>query len=180
MEHIIGVGLCVVYGGTIADNRHIFGMSIAAGYRAFDDFIDAVNIAPALDIKLPTTTSAWERANLGFRAKSTNEIMQGTCLAVDGFFQRTNKPSKKEAPNQLSYYSGHYESYGVNCQAAVFSDLRFAYFGVLSPGLTNDNILYPLAIGLKQVIDITCLKDIMLLRMQHTLSLSICWFNSPG
>ena len=85
--------------------------------------------------------------------KSTNEIMQGTCLAVDGFFQRTNKPSKKEAPNQLSYYSGHYESYGVNCQAAVFSDLRFAYFGVLSPGLTNDNISYPLASGLKQVID---------------------------
>jgi len=41
----------------------------------------------------------------------------------------------------------------VNCQAAVFSDLRFAYFGVLSPGLTNDNISYPLASGLKQVID---------------------------
>jgi len=66
VEHILGVGLHVVYGGTIADNRHIFGMSIAAGYRAFDDFIDALNIAPALDIKLPTTTSAWERANLGF------------------------------------------------------------------------------------------------------------------
>ena len=79
--------------------------------------------------------------------------MSGACLAVDGFFQRCNKPTKREVANQLSYFSGHYESYGVNCQAAVYSDLRFAYFGVLSPGSTNDNISYPLAKGLRRAIN---------------------------
>ena len=69
------------------------------------------------------------------------------------FFQRMNKPSKNVVSNILSYYSGHYQSYGVNCQACVQSDLQFTYFGVISPGSTNDNISYPMAVGLKEVFD---------------------------
>ena len=75
------------------------------------------------------------------------------CWRTDGFFQRSNKPSKNEVSNILSYYSGHYASYGVNCQACVQSNLQFTYFGVVSPGATNDNILYAKAHGLKSVFD---------------------------
>lgn len=39
----------------------------------------------------------------------------------------------------------------MNCQACVQSDLQFTYFGVISPGSTNDNISYPSAKGLKEV-----------------------------
>ena len=33
------------------------------------------------------------------------------------------------------------------------SDLQFNFVGVISPGSTNDDILYPLATGLKDIVD---------------------------
>ena len=53
----------------------------------------------------------------------------------------------------IAYYSGHYESDGLNCQACVKADLQFLYFGVVLPGSTSDKISYPLAPGLKETID---------------------------
>ena len=153
VEHIIGLGLRVLAGGTLSDNRHIFGMSCPASYGCFNDFLDAVNSAPELDINLPSTPEQWHRINREFRKKSTNEILYGVSLATDGFFQRSNCPSQSEIDNIVSYYSGHYESYGLNCQAGVFSDLQFGYFGVVAPGSTNDNIAYPIAKGMKDAIE---------------------------
>ena len=121
----------------MSDNRHVFGMLLPASYPCIDDFIDAINDAPELAIKLQSTDQQWQDANRGFWAKSTNEIMSGSCLALDGFFQRSNKPTKSEVANQLSYYPGHYESYDASCQSAVYRGLQFAYFGVLSPGSTH-------------------------------------------
>ena len=72
---------------------------------------------------------------------------------MDGFFQRSNRPTVREAANTLSYYSGHYESYGVNCQACVKSDLQFLYFGAISRGSTNDNVSYNLAEGLRELFE---------------------------
>lgn len=53
----------------------------------------------------------------------------------------------------LAYYSGHYESDGVNCQACINSKLEFMYFSVISPGSTYNNISYPMAPGLKEAFD---------------------------
>ena len=153
VEHIIAVGLRVLSGGRTKDQRHIIGSSLSAAYVASDDFIDAVNAAPELDIKMPHSHDEWDRINAGFTRKSHDKIIPGCIGAFDGFFQRSNKPSKKEVANVLAYYSGHYEAYGVNCQACVQSDLQFNFFGVISPGSTNDNISYPLATGLKEIID---------------------------
>lgn len=153
VEHITAIGLRVLAGGRTKDQRHIIGTSLTAAYDAVDDFIDAVNCAPELDIHLPQTMADWYEINEGFKRKSTHEIIAGCVGALDGFFQRTNKPSSVKVGNVLSYYSGHYESYGVNCQACIRSDLRFTYFGIVSPGSTNDNISYPLASGLKQAFD---------------------------
>ena len=69
------------------------------------------------------------------------------------FSQKNNKPTKHEVANVISYYTGHYESYGVNCHTCVRPDLQFMYFGDVSPGSTNDNISYPLAPGLKDIFD---------------------------
>ena len=46
VEHIVGLGLRVLAGGTVSDNRLIFGMSRAAAYVALNDFITAVNRTP--------------------------------------------------------------------------------------------------------------------------------------
>lgn len=54
--------------------------------------------------------------------------MGGTVGAIDGFFERCNKLTNKEVKNVISYYSSHYESYGIKCQAVVKGDLQFMYF----------------------------------------------------
>ena len=153
VEHIIAHGIRVLCGGTQSNNHHLVGSSIAAAYAAFDDFIDAVNYASALDIIAPQTEEGWLCINAEWKKKSSNEIIAGCVTAFDGFFQRCNKPTKKETRNTLAYYSGHYESYGVNCQACVRADLCFIYFGVVAPGSTNDNIAFLLAPGLKDLFD---------------------------
>ena len=153
VEHIIVVGLQVLSGGRPKDQRHIIGSSRAAAYLAVDDFVDAVNLAPELNIDLPTTPEEWEEIYEQYKMKSSNEIIAGCVGAIDGFFLRTNKPTSKEVGNVIAYYSGHYESYGLNCQACVRADLQFMYFGVISPGSTNDNISYPNATALKNAFD---------------------------
>ena len=153
VEHIISLGLRVLAGGQLADIRHIIGASRAAGYQAFDDFVDAVNSHPELAINFPKSAEEWREVNNGFKAKSSDNIMEGCVGAIDGYFQRIQTPTRAEVGNFVAYYSGHYESHGVNCQACVRSDLRFMYFGVVSPGSTNDNISYPIATGLRSIVE---------------------------
>ena len=71
---------------------------------------------------------------------SRDELFGGCVGAVDGFFQAITCPTASELSNQTSYYSGHYENFGLNCQAVCTHDLTFIYFGVITPGSTNDII----------------------------------------
>ena len=109
--------------GTIAVVRRVVRTCRTAAYDALNDFIDAVNMTPELAIKMPETPEQWDTIYKGYKRKSTNEIMAGCVGCLDEFFQRTNEPTKQEARNVLSSYSGHYESYGLNCQARVLSGL---------------------------------------------------------
>ena len=70
------------------------------------------------------------------------------------FFQETICPTKKETcGNVQSFFSGHYESYGLNCQAVCDSNLKFLFFGVVAPGKTNDNVAFPRCIELFKVME---------------------------
>ena len=71
---------------------------------------------------------------------SQDELFGGCVSAVDGFFQAITCPMASEVLNQTSYYSGHYENFGLNCQAVCTHGLTFIYFGVFTPGSTNDII----------------------------------------
>ena len=101
-EHIVGVGLRTLAGGSLSDIRHIFKMSVAAAYGCFDDFIDGVNTAPELAFRAPQSDEEWYQKHLGFLAKSSHRIMNGTALCIDGYFQRTNMPSLSEVTNQIA------------------------------------------------------------------------------
>ena len=92
---------------------------------------------------MPETPDQWNDIKDGFLQKSSHGLMNGCVGALDGFFQKCNAPSKKEISNVISFYSGHYESYGLNCQALCDAKLCFMYFGVVAPGSTNDNIAFP-------------------------------------
>jgi hypothetical protein len=53
VEHMVAAGLRHLQGGRVKDARHIVKTSRAACYAMVDDFIDAVNSAPELDINFP-------------------------------------------------------------------------------------------------------------------------------
>ena len=55
-----------------------------------DNFIEAVNSAPELNLKFPQSAAEWRAVNEGFCRQSYNDIMGGAVGAVDGFFQRSN------------------------------------------------------------------------------------------
>ena len=144
VEITVACGLRILAGGTQPDQKHIFGLSKTEVHRTFRRFLRAVNDVTELEIKLPATPDEWEKVRYAFEKKSRNSLFDGCVGAIDGFFQPTTCPTVKEVGgNVVAYYSGHYESYGLNCQAACDANLRFHFFGVVGPGKTNDNVAFP-------------------------------------
>jgi hypothetical protein len=115
VEHIIATGLHFLSGVRPKDLQYIMGCSPRAAFLAVDDFIDAVNAAPEVDINLMLSIEEWLSINVEWKKKSTNEIIAGCVGALDGFSNVQVSLLKKELPNQISYYSRHYESFGLNC-----------------------------------------------------------------
>jgi len=64
---------------------------------------------------MPSTPEEWDVIYQEYKRKSTHEIMAGYVCCLDGFFQRTNKPTKQKVASIMSYYSGNYESHGLKC-----------------------------------------------------------------
>ena len=117
-------------------------MSDSMSYKCAQLLMRAVLTAPELAINMPSTNAEWEVVRRGWLKKSKLQLLSGTVGAVDGFFQRTIKP---EVANCQAFFSGHYQSYGLNCQAACDSNLKFIYFGIIATGCTNDGIAFHMA-----------------------------------
>lgn len=152
-EIVLAIGIRVLAGGNYDDIMNTFGISKSGFYHSRRKFLNAILDCNALDIGLPTTPEEWEKTRKGFAAKSANQVLKGCVGAIDGFFQPTACPSMKESEGfPRSYYSGHYQSYGINCQAMCDARLRFHLFAVVAPGQTNDAVAYE-ATGLHDIID---------------------------
>jgi hypothetical protein len=140
---IVAIGIRVLAGGNYDDIMNTFGISKSGFYYSRNRFLNAVLSSNELDINLPATPDDWENVRSGFAAKSANRVLKGCVGALDGFFQPTMCPTVKESCGfPRSYYSGHYQSYGLNCQAMCDSRLRFLLFTVIAPGQTNDAVAY--------------------------------------
>ena len=138
-EVVVAVGLRYLSGGTYDDIMNVYGMSKTGLYKSRNKFLDAVLQCPELAIKLPSTPEQWERIRIGFARKSTNGIMRGCVGAIDGFLQPVTTPRLKECNNNpRAYFSGHYNTTGLNCQGLCDSHLRFLHFSVIAPGKTAD------------------------------------------
>ena len=73
-------------------------------YQAFDDFVHAVNSHPDLIINFPQSPEQWREVNNCYKAKSSDQIMEGCVGAIDGYFQQIQTPTKKEVGNVIAYY----------------------------------------------------------------------------
>ena len=65
--------------------------------------------------------------------------MQLRCFAyLDGFLIQIKVSSSSETGTIKAYFSGHYQSYGINVQAACDYECRLVYAALDSPGGAND------------------------------------------
>ena len=153
VECIIAVALRYLRNGSMSDIKNVYGMCRSETYNCRDCFIDGVIQCDYLQICMPETAEEWEEIKKGFQSKSSNNFINGCVGAIDGYLQQMKAPKSSEVGlNIEAYFSGHYLCYGLNCQAACTSELKFIYFGVVAPGKTNDNVAVDRTNGLMEVI----------------------------
>ena len=71
-----------------------------------------------LRIMWPDTKELAVKSAAGFSSISTNRVMTECVAVLDGYHMEIMTPPKKEVHNVKSYFSGHYQKYGINVQAA--------------------------------------------------------------
>jgi hypothetical protein len=136
----IAVYACVRYlaAGSYSDIRFFTGISVASLYRIIWRCIDAINACPELSIKFPTTSDEVIEAGRGFQTISSQGCIWNCVSVVDGYHLQIQTPSKTEVRNVRSFFSGHYQTYGLNIQAACDHHCRFTFLGVAGPGVMGD------------------------------------------
>jgi hypothetical protein len=125
-------------GGSYLDICIILQVSHSAFYYCLYKTLLAICQCKALDIVFPAGVNKCARLAAGFRYLSAEESI-GNCVGVvDGYLLSIETPSKEEAGNVASYFSGHYQKYGINVQAMCDSRCVFRYFAISAPGSFND------------------------------------------
>jgi DDE superfamily endonuclease len=127
-------------GGSYTDIQIITGISVASFYRIVWKTINAINKSASslLSIKFPSTTMEADISALGFQSISQQGCIWNCVGVVDGYHLQIDTPSKAEAKNVKSFFSGHYQTYGVNIQATCDHHCRFTFIGVAGPGVMGD------------------------------------------
>ena len=115
-------------GSYLLDITDVAGISQASFYRVVWKTVTAIAKSPALQLRFPRTTEEISAAVAGLAGISTEQAIHNCVGVVDGYLLRCKVPSKKEAKNVRSFFSGHYQCYGVNIQAAADHHCRFIHF----------------------------------------------------
>ena len=151
-EVMVAAAIRLLAGGSYLDVYETHGMSVQWLYRVRDKVIDAILDCNELSIKFPSNQDDLDNIRVGFMQASTDNLLH-KCLGVkDGLLQEINCPPVKECNgNQDGYFSGHYQTYGLNCQGMCDSWLRFTFFSVAAPGKVPDQV----------AIERTSFKDIL-------------------
>jgi hypothetical protein len=92
-------------------------MSVSSFCRTVRHGIDAMNACPSLAIKFPVTVDELLKSASEFECLSPHGIIKGCIGAIDGWLCQIQVPSADEVTCVKSYFSGHYQCYGVNVQA---------------------------------------------------------------
>jgi hypothetical protein len=131
---------CLRYlaGGSYLDIKFFTGMSVASLYRVVWKCIDAINECDDLAVKFPKTLEEVKEASRGFETISTQGCIWNCVSVIDGYHLQIQTPSKKEVRNVRSFFSGHYQTHGLNIQAACDHHCRFTFLGVAGPGVMGD------------------------------------------
>ena len=123
-------------GGSYLDIMDIAGISQASFYRVIWKTIIAIVQCPELSLQWPMFPVQVQDNIGGFASISFNQAINNCVGVVDGYLARIRVPSKREVGNVRSFFSGHYQCYGVNCQGVADHHCCFIHFAVAGPGVS--------------------------------------------
>jgi len=141
-EMILHCTLHYLSGASYLDVMIHTGSSRAAFYSCVYWGIDAICKCPELQLKMPTSFSEKKVVASGFESLSLDGRLNGCIGALDGWLCWIKVPFQKEIYNFGSYFSGHYQIYGVKFQATCDCNSHLTSISVLCPGGTGDSKAY--------------------------------------
>ena len=124
--------------GSYSFIKYFIGTSTSSFYCVVWRDIDVINRCSKLSIDIPTTNDELIRAAKGFTSISSQDCIRNCVAVIDGYHLQIRPPSKSEVNNIKSFFSGHYQTYGLNIQAACDHNCRFLFIGVAGPGVMED------------------------------------------
>lgn len=125
-------------GGSYLDITDICGISKASFYRVVWKTITAISKCEELRPKFPKTPEEIGAAIEGFASISADGIIDNCVGVLDGYLLRIKVPPKDIVKNVRSFFSGHYQCYGVNIQAVADHHCRFLFIAFAGPGVMGD------------------------------------------
>ena len=125
-------------GGSYLDIRLSAGISIPSFFRCVHACINAIVLCESLTFSFPTTEADLQAAADGFKSISSNGVIDGCIACVDGILLKIQTPREAEVGNVKAFFSGHYQTYGINVQAACDSNCKFVSVCTAAPGGSND------------------------------------------
>jgi hypothetical protein len=125
-------------GGSYLDIRLCAGISTNSFYRCIHKCISAILLCNKVAYSFPNTAEKIQKAADSFKQHSTNGVLDGCVACMDGLLLQIQTPNSYETGNVKAYFSGHYQTYGINVQAACDSQCRFVFAALAAPGGTND------------------------------------------
>lgn len=125
-------------GGSYLDIQLCVGISLASFYRCIYKCIDAILKSDELAYKFSTPVAVIDAVAQELEALSSNGAIKWCIACLDGFLLQIQVPISTETGNVKEYFSGHYQAYEINEQAACDHKCRFVYICVAAPGGVND------------------------------------------
>ncbi len=124
------------------DIRLSAGISVATFYRCLHLGMHAILKCTSLSLHFPTSTIAQNALASNFACMSNRGSISGCVAAIDGWLCPIVTPRQSETASARLFFSGHYQTYGLNVQAACNSSCEFVEVCVTAPGGSNDIAAY--------------------------------------
>jgi hypothetical protein len=128
----------ILFWGIVLRHFYFVGISKASFYRVIWKTVDAINQCQQMAIEFPNTVEKVKEAAKGFQSISTQGCIWNCVSVLDGYHLQTQTPPRSQVDNVRSYFSGHYQTYGVNIQAACDHHCRFLFLAIAGPGVMGD------------------------------------------
>ena len=117
--HILGLTIRWLSAGSFHDIRDAGNFSVSTFFRLLNKGLHAINNCKEIRLELPTSSSDLDELAEGFKSKSTEGVMFGCVGALDGLLLPIRTPTRAEAANVRQFFSGHYQTMGLNIQGLV-------------------------------------------------------------